>query len=338
MKLQRLLPLSLFALSACAPVKPPLVTVKPPTSQRSITQTIPSPQTATSLPSLPVQLPSTPLLVSPSANEPAALPPKPRRVEYLSVSRHANVTSAVEAIFSANKNLRMISFGEIHKTEGSNLNSTLTYFAAQVMPVLKKYGINDLVFEPLPSGKKEITELQTFYRTLRLGPVLSRWFAYSSDYCAVINAIIKAIAQKIKLHPCHVSGIDEYRNNLPYLEGIINRNALFQIQSLLGRGNRVASYTGIDHNDIKPSTEKEYSSFGHVLRRELGAGYVEVDIYVPELLPLVYNKTALRKWLFLVPARGVNLVDFENGSYAIILPRSRQPIKESPPEETPVCR
>jgi len=260
----------------------------------------------------------------------ALSPPK------ISPTHFKDIRSAVASIL--NDNVKVVAFGEIHKEEASNLPSTLHHFSKNIMPLLAENGITNIVLEHLPSGKKAHSEFKAFGKTHKLGPFLKDWFAYHADYCGVIVAFEQAHALGISLHGGNASGEKEYNANLTRRAQLINQRTLAVIYSLLKKKKRVAAYTGALHNNIKPKAGKEDQSFGHILRKELGKGYVEVDIYLPDLFPAVEDGY-LGLWGMTppVPDEGVNLINIKNGRYVLILPRFKNPIINHIPKAAPSC-
>ncbi|MFC1568372.1 hypothetical protein ACFL37_01580 [Candidatus Margulisiibacteriota bacterium] len=306
-----ILPLSLFMLASCAPAKairqhqtaPPAVTLA---------------KTATS-----------PVIAPPAQVEPVAAQ---------TVTNFESMGAAIKHIFASEQNIQVIAFGEIHKSKASNLTPTLDHFAHEVPPVLADNNILDVVWEHIFSGKATQEEIAAFNKIQKLGPVLSQWLAYHPDYCGVIEMLRQADALGISLHGCRASDQEEYLGHLANPGTLIQKQALAAILGLLGQGKQVAVYTGAIHNDIEPLAGEGLKSFGQALRSKLGSGYVEVDIYLPELIPNVdaaYLK--LDNWEALAPEKGVNLVNLHNGRYVLILPRFSEPVVFEIPDKAPVC-
>lgn len=266
--------------------------------------------------------------------------PKPMVVApaKLSFTHFNSFQSAMENIL--NDNIRIIAFGEIHKNEASNLTSTLQHFSRKVMPLLAKHEITDLVLEHLPSGEKAKTEIENFGNSQKLGPFLADWFAFHSDYCGVIEAMKQAHRLGIDLHGSNAAGEEEYNANLTRMGELINERTLEIVRMLLKqKGKRFAVYGGATHNDISPPAEKKDRNFGNILSRELGKGYVEVDIYLPDLVPTISDQSllGLEEWQSLAPKKGANVVRVNGQRFIIILPPSNDPIVEQIPPAAPAC-
>ncbi|GAI52189.1 unnamed protein product, partial [marine sediment metagenome] len=118
----------------------------------------------------------------------------------------------------------------------------------------------------------------------------------------------------------------------------INQKALKIIRSLVQQGKRAAAFNGAQHNDIIPNRGEEDRSFGKILRNELGINYIEVDIYLPDLITSGNEKwLRLKDWQELVPKQGVNLVTFNNKRYILILSKSKARIIPKIPKKAPKC-
>jgi hypothetical protein len=116
------------------------------------------------------------------------------------------------------------------------------------------------------------------------------------------------------------SGEVDYDRLLQLIGGELHRN----VRAVLARnaGAAVLVYGGSLHNDREPNEGVAAYSYGKKLAAELGAGYVELDLYVPELVesdPLLQAEP----WFpLLARTRGqVVLVERGPGSYLLLLER-----------------
>jgi hypothetical protein len=285
------------------------------------------------------QTPPPAIALAKRAASPVVAPPaKVELIPAQTVLKFETPKAAIKHIFTSNQNIQVIAFGEIHKSKASNLTPTLDHFAKEILPVLADNQIHDVVWEHIFSGQGTQAELAAFNKTQKLGPILSQWLAFHPDYCGVIEMLRQASTLDITLHGCRASDQQEYLAHLSAPGSLIQKQALAAIKTLLSQDKRVAVYTGAIHNDIEPLTGEGHKSYGLPLRQALGKVYVEVDIYLPELIPNVdagYLK--MDNWEKLVPEKGANLVNLHNGRYILVLPRFSEPVAFEIPEKAPSC-
>jgi hypothetical protein len=259
---------------------------------------------------------------------PAAQPPSPNytvvHFDSLSAALDSSLTEAV----------RVVAFGEIHKTENSSLVSTLQHFAPEAFPLLAQRHFNDFVFEGLPSSRQAAIEASRG----RFGHFLQTWFAYHADYCGILSVLRQASQTGVRLHGVNFQNLAEQYAHFPQAAELINQRTLTTTQELLARGRRVALYNGLDHNNLTCLYGNTQTCFGQTLRRQLGSGYIEVDLLIPELAQLVSaGNIAFPEWISNIPSQGVNRITFENGRTIIIFPWSITPIQEEFPIAAPAC-
>ncbi len=262
-----------------------------------------------------------------------------RPVDRIFVTNYQDMGTAVEAIFSFSPDLKAISFGEIHKDTASNLVSSMHYFAISVLPVLAKHGIKDIAWEFLPYSEKAASEVAEFNRSSKLGPFLSKQWAFNEDYCELLKMLEQARSLGVSLYGINPSGSAEQSLNTSNQAELISKKTIEIAHRLLDAGKKVATYTGAQHNNLTPLNEEETDwSFGSDLRTYTHGKYVEVDIYVPELInEYDEDRIALSDWKKYVPKTGVNLAAFPGGRYVLMLPLSAEPIVEKIPERSPNC-
>ena len=116
------------------------------------------------------------------------------------------------------------------------------------------------------------------------------------------------------------SGEVDYDRLLQLIGGELHRN----VRAVLDRhaGATVVVYGGSLHNDRAPNEGVAAYSYGLKLAGELGAGYVELDLYVPELVESDQLLRAEPWFPLLARATGkVVLVERGPGSYILLLER-----------------
>jgi hypothetical protein len=237
------------------------------------------------------------------------------------ITAYPNLNQAVAAIVKQQPTL--IAFGEIHKLAPNPIVSTSRRFA-DTLPLLADAGYRDLIIEFLPfgeNGKKEVVE---YLQTRTLGPLLSDYIIGHPDEEGIMAILLQARKLKIKgqefnLHGIHAQNRQEYeqanQSNNPSISQLINERMLSTINSLAGR--RIITYTGAHHNNLVPLPDKENFSNGKALRRILGDNYVEVDLYLPELIATVQTIYLSLEHLDL-PSSGLNSIRYPNGRYVIL--------------------
>ena len=249
-----------------------------------------------------------------------------------SVVRFNTLSDAVDSIIT--DNIRVAAFAEIHKSQNTSLVSTLQHFAPEVMPLLAAKGINDLVFEALPSGSQAEAEANKGI----FGPVLRDWYAFAPDYCGVKGTIQLARSNGIKLHGANFESVAEQHAKLNQSAVMINERTLATAQALLAKGQRVALYNGLDHNSIECLPGLQSRCFGSTLHDQLGSGYVEIDLLIPELAQNIDPRNIdFGDWYANIPDQGVNLITLSSGRNLIIFPRSASPVVSVFPEKAPSC-
>jgi len=268
-----------------------------------------------------------------SASAPITAPPV-TEIKY-NVTNFASLSAAFENLLT--DSVKVVAIGEIHKSHSSNLPSTMSYFK-DALPIFSQRGFKDLVFEPLPSNAKAESEAKLSGKTRGYGPFLNDWFAYHDDYCGIFLSIVAASSSGIAVHGVHFRDTKEQEAQFSNLAVLITSRARMETHELLAKDKKVIIYTGAVHNDIDPLTFREQLSFGKDLRKELDSGYIEVDIFLPELADNVpsdvINMTNYKNY---IPTDGVNVVNPQTGRYVILLPKFNGQVVNSIPEKNPAC-
>lgn len=233
----------------------------------------------------------------------------------------SSLTEAIEPLLKMNS--RVVAFGEIHKMKAGALLSTQSYFATEVMPLLAANGYKHLVWESLPSSFEAEFEINNYPRTRQFGPLLAKWFKDQPDLSGVIAIMNAAAENEVSLYGSHAKDPVEnyFLQQNETLAATINSRTLTQIRLLLAQEKKVASYTGAQHNNFIPVEGEEERSFGQTLKAELGKNYLEIDLYLPQLMasqPEQYIEVP--NGAAFSPLDGVNALRFTNGRHVLILP------------------
>jgi len=214
---------------------------------------------------------------------------KSTRIVACDSTADSNITTVVNSILATNRPT-IISFGELHHDGNSKQRSTIETFTAQALPALAQHGFADLVIEFLRSDPEIIADLIRFYNyqtelTIQDTPHLYRLINYPMHKGA-LNLLIRCRQLGIKPHPggptltelqqpdiqaelcCNrlwTKTIQLYNNRLT--------NAILRIAH---KGRRVASFSGLRHNDVDRSLRQ--GSFGALFAKHFGRKYVEIDL------------------------------------------------------------
>jgi len=235
--------------------------------------------------------------------------------------------------------VKVVSFGALPKKEYSNLPSPLASFNRQALPLLKQKGFSALVLADLPSSSAAETEAAHYPRQKQFGPELTEWYSFAHDYCGITETFRQAQALGLSLHGVAANNVQEYLRTLQQNAWPVKARTLRTVDVLLGQGKSVVTYHELTANDVAPPAKKADSSFGWELKKRLNAGYVEIDLIQPELVPAAKGDELIgvHDWQKYIPAKGVNLLRFKNGRQVVILPRFNGVRQEQRAVKQPVC-
>jgi len=239
----------------------------------------------------------------------------------------------------ANAHPLIVSVGEVHKEETSNITSTAQLFARDALPLLVGAGYHDFIVEFFPYGKKGEKDLEEFYRTGRLSQYLESYIIGHTDYCGKMGFLQQVRALRAQNIEVNIHGIHFHVKDDNERARGINEQMRAVIQSFEGK-KLVVSYTGAQHNNIIPVPGQEYKSNGQALRALYGDNFVEVDIYHPDFIRISEvppSHIALDDLENLIPTSGVIVVypSGPAGRVVIVLPRFDQPVASSSPQPCP---
>ncbi len=253
-----------------------------------------------------------------------------------------DMQSALETIFSSQP--KVLAFGEIHKRNmPGRYPSATMHFANEILPFLADRGVKDLVFEPLPDDPAIEAELQIFMARGTLGadtPGINLWIQ-GDDHCAKLRVLEVAREKGVTVHggnmsmtecPDPVAIPQMYQADPERVGGMVREHTLAWIQRLLEEEKSVASFNGLIHNDYAPVENYRMQSFGDELYAQLGNGYAEVDLVVPEQGLRYPAEVNYPGWENVVPIAGkVTLID-QRPRFLMIFPRSSNATIHGPEE------
>ena len=217
---------------------------------------------------------------------------------------------------------QILGFGEFHNEYDLDFDSTSQRFAQEVIPVLKKSGFNDLVLEFIPDDPIADAELKYFKKEGKLSkehtPNLIKWLG-EFDRKGIRK--IYEMANNLNLYGGNLSlpevkAADERILKRDQAE-IIAERVRNKSELLLKKGRKVATYTGLYHNDINPEKRDENISFGNSLSEKYN--YLEIDLIVPEIFK-AYSGEIREKSLYssLTPKSGVLLIQESERKFIIL--------------------
>ncbi|MFH1389734.1 MAG: hypothetical protein ABIH56_03300, partial [Candidatus Margulisiibacteriota bacterium] len=174
-------------------------------------------------------------------------------------------------------------FGEIHKLDNTTLQSTLELFARAVPPLLVRNGYHDLILEHLPAGQNITQEITQYNKTGKIGPNLNEALNLNPDSCGLLAIIEQARIFNITLHGIHAETTEEYWHLQANGEmgRVINERFIAKIKGFLARGEKIATYSGMQHNSLIPLPGRENLNFGRLF---VDRGLKEIDIIHANLL------------------------------------------------------
>jgi hypothetical protein len=251
-----------------------------------------------------------------------AVPPAPTATLY------PTAAAALRAVLKSEP--RVVAVGELHQTKAtSRIPSALKRFTRQMLAPLRAAGATDLVVETwITTGscgeveKKAVAQVEkTTRRPASTEGEVVRLLRQAKE--AGMEPRILQVA--CKDYQAMVGGAEvDFDRLLRFTRDQLE----LQIRAALARpGSRlVVSYGGALHNDLEPSPELAPYAFGPAVSSAVGGRYLELDLYVPELVEKNPSVRA-QPWFDVyrrVYRRGqVTLVRRSASSFALVFPRSR---------------
>lgn len=265
--------------------------------------------------------PAPPAAVGPADAAPAPDPPLPRH--WVEPTAAAALTRMLEEVEP-----RVLGVGEIHLVAGGpKVRSALSRFTDDMLAGLDGRA-TDLVVETwVAAGKCGVAEKQvtadvraTTERPPETETEIGRLLRRAGDLHMRPHVMTMRCKQYEEIRS--KSGEVDYDKLLQLIGSELHRN----VRAVLDRQKEatVVVYGGSLHNDRQPNEGVAAYSYGKRLAGELGEGYVELDLYVPEL---VEEDELMRAepWYPLLERAGgpdqVVLVERSPASYILVLPR-----------------
>jgi len=229
----------------------------------------------------------------------------------------------------------VIAIGEAHAQKGSEaIPSSAKRFTGELLPLLEGRA-SDLLLELMapPKGCKKVTEeVKTKQKVVTEKQAESD----QNEYVVMSNEARKRAVVPDLLRPscADLDAIDKAGEGAigASLEAIA-RLTRTKVIELLDRNDKagadkiVATYGGAMHNDLTPPPERAAWSFGPELSARAKGRYVEVDLFVPELIQdtLAWKKLPWYPHFNrdLHPDKAT-LFNPRPGSYVLIFPRAKR--------------
>ncbi|MCU0641375.1 MAG: hypothetical protein MUC35_04740 [Candidatus Margulisbacteria bacterium] len=189
----------------------------------------------------------------------------------------------------------VVGFGEIHH-DGKADRSTLEQFTREVVPLLRRRGFRHLVLEFLLSDQEVRHELAA-YREARITldqKQAPRLFAYAAmpEHRGFRELLATCRRLGITIHPGGPTSQEYYQPenqaelkvNKPWPRNVklFGQSLAKAIGRILADGQKVASYSGLRHNDLLGS--ETAGSFVPALKQSSRTRYVEIDLIGRQLL------------------------------------------------------
>jgi hypothetical protein len=226
-------------------------------------------------PSKEAPAPPAPVRTLDAAPPPPALPP---------YSVHPTARAALEAML-ARAQPKVLGVGEVHVvTGGPPVRSALARFTDELDVV--KGRATDLVVETWVTdgrcGEQEKQATAAVKTDTQRPPEVEN---------ELTNLLKRGQELKLRPHVLHMTcahyqeiGSGEGEVDYDKLLQLIGRELLATSRKALAKGKLVVVYGGSLHNDRAPNQGVAAYSYGAPLAQELGHGYVELDLYIPELI------------------------------------------------------
>ena len=269
----------------------------------------------------------------------AALPLVAVATPKAKVEQMATAVAAVDKIYQSKP--RVIAFGEYHQTETTRaIPSALRRFIDELLPSAIAADNHVVVETWITEGKCGKTEEKV---TAGVEDMTQRPAATESE---VVQLIRRAKEQKASPHILKLS-CAEYASLQPTdgtgsvdavkLLGLVNDKLRSQIVELLAhKAPRIVVYGGALHNDLYPRAELASFTFGRDIKKRVGDGYAEVDLYVPEYIADdkgITSEAWYRTYLNQRKPGQATLVQRGPGSYIIVFPAVPPAPSPTPPSD-----
>lgn len=240
---------------------------------------------------------------------------------------YPTAAAALQAVLAVKP--RVLAAGEVHQTtDTARVPSALRHFTRDMLPALRAAGATHLVVETwVTSGSCGETEKQA---VAEVEKVTKRPRETESEVVTLLRSAKQAgIAPGILEMSCRdyqamTAGKEVDFDRLLRLTG---QQLGIQLRAALARPDvgLVLAYGGALHNDLHPSAEVAAYSYGPAIAARAGGRYVELDLYVPELVeanPTLRAQPWYQSYRRARRPGKVTLVQLGEGSYALVFPRT----------------
>jgi hypothetical protein len=254
--------------------------------------------------------------------EPAPAPVTPTATLY------PTAAAAVQALLATKP--RVLAVGEYHQTTATaRIPSALKRFTRDILPALRAAGATHLVVETwMTTGECGETEKQA---VAEVAKTTKRPAQTESEVVTLLREAKQAGIQPGILevacrdYQAMTTGKEVDFDRLLRLTGA---QLATQLRAALARRDSglVLSYGGALHNDLHPTAELAPYAFGPAIAAAVGGRYLELDLYVPELVEK--NPTIRAQPWYQIYRRAerpgaVTLVRLGEKSFALVFPRKR---------------
>ncbi len=270
-------------------------------------------------------------IAAPVAAPPAAPP---------TVTVHASAMAALNSVIAELPQKKgaplVLALGEYHETNAdaskrTKVPSALKRFSEQLLPVLATQS-SDLILETWITdgncGKQETAAVQDVQKTTQRP---------QKTEDELVTLVKQAKAAGVQPHILKLS-CDDYKSLTA--SGEVDYEKLLKLVTELlqkkivdvtrrrerdGGSRHVLVYGGALHNDLAPKAELAAFSYGPAMQKEFSAGFVELDLYVPEFVDRD-DSMKQEPWYPLYKKRAkpgqTVLVRRGPGSYILLFPRA----------------
>jgi hypothetical protein len=242
---------------------------------------------------------------------------------------YPTAAAALQVVLAAKP--RVLAVGEYHQTtDTAHVPSALKHFTRDMLPALRGAGATHLVVETwVTSGSCGEQEKQA---VAEVEKVTKRPRATESEVVTLLRTAKQAgiapgiLEMSCKDYQAMTAGKEVDFDRLLRLTG---QQLGTQLRAALARPDSglVLAYGGALHNDLHPSAELAGYAFGPAIAAQVRGRYVELDLYVPELVaanPTLRAQPWYQSYRRAYRSGKVTLVQLGEGSYALVFPRSTE--------------
>lgn len=241
---------------------------------------------------------------------------------------YPTVAAALKRILESQP--RVLAVGEYHQTTATaRIPSALMHFTREVLPSLRAAGATHLIVETwMTRGECGETEKDA---VAQVEKTTKRPARTESEVVTLLRRAKEAGIQPGILEVTCQDYEAMFAGQQVDFDRVLRLTRAqleTQLRAALARKDSrlVVSYGGALHNDLHPTGEVAPYAFGPAIATAVGGGYVELDLYVPELAE---KNAAIRAQPWFAAYRRtyrpgrVTVVRFGDRSFGLVFPRSR---------------